>query len=84
MLRKPELTVIGTLPSFLRSASSLYIARRAFSLAAAALTFPPSNVPLTRSVNSLKSKCSVEPSDCCRAFSCACVAGPTTASEDRP
>ena len=32
------------------------------TFAVAALTLPPSNVPLTRSVNSLQLKCSVEPS----------------------
>lgn len=84
MLRKPELTVIGLSPSFLRSASSLYMQRRAFSFTCAALSLPPLKLPLDWSTNSLQLKWSVEPSDCSSASSFGWVLGPALPSAVRP
>src|ERR1044072_2972295 len=84
MLRNPEFTVMGLLPSLSRSASSLYMQRRAFSLAVAALTLPPLKFPATRSVNSLQLKCRVEPSDDSSALSLAWVEAATTPSAVTP
>src|SRR2546423_1581600 len=71
MLRKPDEIVTARPPALSRRASSLYISRRTFSLTVAEPTFPPPNPEPSFEVNSLHSKCAVDPSADSRALSAA-------------